>query len=143
MLYIYTLHHGKIKNKKIISRVIYITHDLNSSYGTLYISHLSNGLIISILFSKKNYFDLCPTSPIVFLCCCVKGTWVKELKKVYQKKELKKETATEESISSVEEKFRRCSPLKFQKRCQECIYPIWKMARAGMNWIFFLYFKSR
>ena len=53
MLYIYTLHHGKIKNKKITSRVIYITHVLNSSYGTLYISHLSNGLIISILFSKK------------------------------------------------------------------------------------------
>ena len=64
MLYIYTLHHGKIKNKKIISRVIYITHVLNSSYGTLYISHLSNGLIISILFSKKiiSIYVLCHPS---------------------------------------------------------------------------------
>ena len=126
MLYIYTLHHGKIKNKKITSRVIYITHVLNSSYGTLYISHLSNGLIISILFSKKiiSIYVLCHPS-LYILCCCVKGTWVKELKK---------ETAThEELISSVEEKFRGSSRLKFQKRCQECIYPIWKMAGAGMN----------
>nr|POF21886.1 ankyrin repeat-containing protein [Quercus suber] len=49
------------------------------------------------------------------------STWVKELKK---------ETATEELVSSVEEKYRRSSWLKFQKGCQECIYPIWKMARV-------------
>ena len=126
MLYIYTLHHGKIKNKKITSRVIYITHVLNSRYGTLYI-HLSFIKWINYFdfIQQKNYFDLCPMSPIVILCCCVKGTWVNELKK---------ETAThEELISSVEEKFRGSSRLKFQKRCQECIYTIWKMAGAGMN----------
>ena len=50
----------------------------------------------------------CPTPLIVILCCCVKGTWVKELKT---------ETATHEELI----------------RCQECIYPIWKMAGAGMN----------
>ena len=126
MLYIYyASHHGKIKNKKIISRVIYITHVLNSRYGTLYI-HLSFIKWIDYFdfIQQKNYFDLCPTSPIAILCCCVKGKWVKELKM---------ETATEDLNNSIKERFRGPSLLKFQKKCKECIYPIWENARAGMN----------
>ena len=90
-------------------------------------SHSSSGtacIHLSIIKWIIPIYIYCPTPLIVILCCCVKGTWVKELKH---------ETAFKGLVSSVRERIDESSKLEFQKSCQERIYPFWKMARAGMK----------
>ena len=80
------------------------------------------------------------TSPVVILCCCVKGIYIEELKR---------ENALVELIASVNKEMNDSSETEdennqnFRKSYQACIYFYRKLkakAQVGMKWVVFLYF---
>ena len=81
------------------------------------------------------------TSPVVIICCCVKGIYVEELKR---------QTALLKLIDSVAKDFNDYSSeaedennQNFPKSYQTCIFFYRKLkakTQVGMKWIVFLYF---
>ena len=81
------------------------------------------------------------TSPVVILCCCVKGIYVEELKR---------QTALPKLIASAAKAFNDYSSetedennQNFPKSYQTCIFFYRKLkakTQIGMKWIVFLYF---